>query len=451
MESKRIESIGFFSLVCLVVANMIGSGLYTSSGFALASLQRTDLVLAVWAVAGVMAICGAVSYGAIASRLPGSGGEYHYLSQLLHPSMGFLAGWISMIAGFTGPIAAAAFVFAVYADSPIFEQLFLDQKTIAALVIGVAAILHSFRLRTGLWTQNIAVVVKLVGLVSIMIWGGLVLPKSHWPSWSLTLTKIEYSSSWTLIFSMLSSLVWISLSYTGFNAAIYVAGESKNAKSLVPKAMLTATILVTIIYMTLNFLFLYGSNLDAISGEPRIAEVSASAIGGVWMSRVMTATILLSSWTSVLSLLMTGPRVYAKMADDHMLPMFFTTKNEVPRSAMVVQAILAIVIVYASNLRDLIGFLGLTLTACGAITVASVWRIKSVYPDRPSLRWYEHLSAFVFVVLTISMIAAASTFQPAQFYTMLLTFATGLLLYLVWCWLGSRGIKSTALNAKDSL
>ncbi|MCY2975686.1 MAG: APC family permease [Planctomycetota bacterium] len=422
-------SIDFFSLVCLVVANMIGSGLYTSSGFALSSLGRADLVMWVWVIAGVMALCGAVSYGAIAKRLPDSGGEYLYLSRLIHPSVGFLAGWISLVAGFTGPLAAAALVFAVYADATALNRWNLDQKLIASIVIIVATLVHAMRLRTGLWTQNIAVVIKIAGLGILIVWGLSEVGLSPTHSGVIPITASVNATPFLIALSMLSSLVWISLSYTGFNAAVYVAGESKNAKAMVPIAMLTATILVTAIYLCLNYLFLFGCSPESIAGEPRIAEVAASAIGGPWMSRLMTATILLSSWTSVLSLLMTGPRVYAKMADDRLLPRLFQHSNNVPRVAIFVQAVLSIAVVYAANLRDLIGFLGLTLTACGAMTIASMWRIHRVLPDAPLLKWYEHLTSAVFIGLTCSMILVASTFQVAQFYTMLATFASGLLLY----------------------
>lgn len=408
---------------------MIGSGLYTSSGFALSSLGRADLVMWVWGIAGVMALCGAVSYGAIAKRLPDSGGEYLYLSRLIHPSVGFLAGWISLVAGFTGPLAAAALVFAVYADTTALNRWNLDQKLIATIVIVVATLVHAMRLRTGLWTQNVAVVIKIVGLGILIVWGLSEVGLSPTHSGVIPVTASGQPTPFLIMLSMLSSLVWISLSYTGFNAAVYVAGESKNAKAMVPIAMLTATILVTAIYMCLNYLFLFGCSPESIAGEPRIAEVAALAIGGVWMSRLMTATILLSSWTSVLSLLMTGPRVYAKMADDRLLPRLFQHSNDVPRVAIFVQAILSIAVVYASNLRDLIGFLGLTLTACGAMTIASMWRIQSVLPNAPLLKWYEHLASAVFIILTCSMILAASTFQVAQFYTMLATIVSGLLLY----------------------
>jgi len=429
LNNQNAKSIGFFSLVCLVVANMIGSGLYTSSGFALASLGRPDLVMWVWGIAGIMALCGAIAYGAIAKRLPDSGGEYLYLSRLIHPSVGFLAGWISLVAGFTGPIAAAALVFAVYADSTIMKEWNLDQKTMASFVIIAATLVHALRLQAGLWTQNVAVVVKIVGLGTLIVWGITNLQSSAAYSGVIPTIESAQPSTFFVASSMLSSLVWISLSYTGFNAAVYVAGESKNARAIVPMAMLIATVLVTVIYLCLNYLFLYGCAPETIAGEPKIAEIAAKAIGGVWMSRLMTATILLSSWTSVLSLLMTGPRVYAKMADDQLLPRLFRRSNDVPQVAILVQAILSIAMIYASNLRDLIGFLGLTLTACGAMTIASIWRIKHVYPDAPSLKWYEQIASAVFIILTCSMILVASTFQAPQFYTMLVTFASGFILY----------------------
>jgi APA family basic amino acid/polyamine antiporter len=429
LSKPNVESIGFYSLVCLVIANMIGSGLYTSSGFALASLGRPDLVMWVWAMAGAMALCGAIAYGSIAKRLPESGGEYLYLSRLIHPSIGFLAGWISLVAGFTGPLAAAALVFAVYADIPLMSVWGLDQKAIASLVIVTATLVHALKLEAGLWAQNGAVAIKLAGLGVLIVWGFRNLGLSENQFVLVPSMEQTQPSSFFVALTMLSSLVWISLSYTGFNAAVYVAGESKDARSIVPMAMLTATVLVTAIYLCLNYLFLFGCDPKTIAGEPKIAEVAATAIGGVWMSRLMTGVILLSSWTSVLSLLMTGPRVYAKMADDHLLPRLFRQSNNVPRIAIVVQAVLAVVIVYASNLRDLIGFLGLTLTACGAMTVASIWRIKHVFPDASALKWYEQFAAAVFIVLTCVMILVASTFQSIQFYTMIATFVSGLMFY----------------------
>ncbi len=160
---------------------MIGSGLYTTSGFAFHDLRRADLVLIVWLIAGGMAICGAISYGALAKRVSLSGGEYVYLSRLIDPSIGFLAGWISLVAGFTAPIAAAAETFAAYLV-PHSDSSTWSAKWIAIASIALGAALHSCGLRGGTYAQNVTVVVKLIGLVAILVFAALMLPSYAWHS-----------------------------------------------------------------------------------------------------------------------------------------------------------------------------------------------------------------------------------------------------------------------------
>src|SRR6185436_17716177 len=164
--SSERRRLGFVSASALVVASMIGAGVFTTSGFALADLGTPGRVLVAWVLGGVSAACGALCYGALARAIPESGGEYTYLARTLHPLAGFLAGWVSMLAGFTAPIAAAALGLEAYLDSTF--ALEFDPRWTATAAILVAGALHGVRLRPGLVVQNAVVGLKLV-LIAVFV------------------------------------------------------------------------------------------------------------------------------------------------------------------------------------------------------------------------------------------------------------------------------------------
>src|SRR5688572_1607499 len=216
-ETGERRRLGFASASALVVASMIGAGVFTSSGYALADLGTPGRVLLAWLVGGVSAACGALCYGALARAIPESGGEYTYLARTLHPLAGFLAGWISLLAGFTGPIAAVALGLQVYLDSTF--DLGGDPRWIATAAILVAGLLHGLRLRPGVMAQNAAVALKL-GLIAVFVGLGATrlpdLPSAPAPAGPFDPGAFAVS------------LVWISFAYSGWNAATYVAGEVRD-------------------------------------------------------------------------------------------------------------------------------------------------------------------------------------------------------------------------------
>ena len=311
---------GSGTLAALVVANMIGAGVFTTSGFTLADLGSSGRVLAAWVVGGAIAICGAIGYGALARRLTESGGEYLFLSRVLHPAAGFVAGWISLIAGFTGAIAFAAHAFESYvrpADSS------LPPNLIAVAVIVVAAAVHAFRARAGAFGQNGVVAAKLLVLAgfvgfAVVKWAG------DSPSWPVC-DPGPFSLS-----AFAGSLVWISLSYSGFNAAIYVAGEARDPARVVPRAMLRAALGVTFVYLALNLVFVGFVPYEDVVGRPDVAFAAASSLLGDAGAQIVRAIVALSLLSSVSSMIMAGPRVFAKMADDGVFPAALKFRGKVP-------------------------------------------------------------------------------------------------------------------------
>lgn len=461
----KSSSIGLVSLVCLVIGNMIGSGVYISSTYALGALGDARLVLLAWALGGVHAICGAIAYAALAKRIPMSGGEYSFLSRFVHPSIGFMAGWISLIAGFTAPIATAALVFGNYMS----ESRTANDTTrwIATGLILAGAMFHWIHLKTGSWVNNGIVLLKFIGFAvfAIACIGFLQQPSTgdadvpFVPALSESLfsfdylAKLDHGAIWMTI---LVQLFFISLSYTGFNASIYIAGEidgeqtdsgenstTNGSTMLVPRSMIIACLLVTAIYLGLNYLFLASDTREAIlaGGDYFVSDV-AYDVGGSTLRWVMRITIALSSATSVLAMLATGPRVYAQMAADGWLPSWLGFRSDVPRGAIGIQAALSIALVWLANILDMISYLGITLTACGALATSTLWIAYQAMSDRRPIAWWEHLALAVYIAGALLLLVAAWFVKPMQFWCCLGTFASGIAVYLA-----SRGKSNSRLNA----
>lgn len=430
-KSSLPWGLGATTLITLVIANMIGAGVFTSSGYSLAALGNPGRVMLAWILCGVWAICGAIAYGSLVSRLPESGGEYLFLSRFVHPSVGFLAGWISVIAGFTAPIAAAALGAALYgrpglaADAP-------ELTYWAAGLIALTTVCHLIGIGVGASMQNLVVAAKLVLIVVLVTWAFGFTSADAWQGGALAEQDPNWlPGSWNAWTVLVGSMSWIALSYTGFNAAIYVAGESRDARRMVPRAMLWATLLVTGIYLALNFVFVFAPPPESIVAQGDIATIAALAVGGEGLEFLVRFTIVLSMISSVFAMLLAGPRVYQKMADDGVMPSLFKSSQGPPRIATVVQAVLSIVALFLAGLLNLLTYLGLTLSACGALAVASLWWVHLKLPDAPRLHWWERLALTIYLGITVCILAASWTEHREQFMAMLATFGLGFVAYLV--------------------
>jgi len=418
--------LGLPSAAALVVGSMIGAGVFTTSGFALADHGRRDVVLLAWIVGGILAMCGALSYGALARRIPESGGEYTFLSRTIHPLAGFLAGWISLLAGFTAPIAAAALLMQAYLGAGAGDGGMAQPEWLGSGAIAVAALMHGLRLREGVWLQNLAIVLKLAVIAAFLVIGSLSmpdLPASSTPAPAFDLGAFAVT------------LVWVSFSYSGWNAVVYVAGEVRAPERNLARSLVLATGIVTLVYLGLNAVFLYSAPLEALAGRPEIGAIAAEAIGGPWLRRVVSLVIALALFTSVSAMMMAAPRVYARMADDGRFPRWFSSGGEVPARAVLLQAALAVGVVWISELRELLGYIGFTLGLCSAATVAGLVRLRLREGRErlpiPGFPWIP--SIYVAAVLWFSAYMAMR--EPLQAGLGLLTAASGLPVY----WLLRRG------------
>ena len=345
---------------------MIGAGVFTTSGFALGDLGSPLAVVLAWVAGGLIAIAGAFSYGMLVRAMPESGGEYLFLSRAAHPIFGFIAGWVSLIAGFSGAIAFAATAFESYSLPEGTSPPWLPPGSLAVAVIVLAGVFHGLHPRIGAATQNAVVALKLGLLAAILLFALICLPGGTWHGLSVESPEMGV---WAFIGAFAGSLVWISLSYSGFNAAVYVAGEATEARESVPKALVAGTLLVMVLYVLLNAVFVYAPPAASIRGMEDVAAVAAKSLGGEGFATFVRATIAVALLTSVLSMMMAAPGVYAKMADDGLMPGFLKFQGNSPWAATATQVVVAVGLVLVSNLQGLLSYLGLTLSLTAACSV----------------------------------------------------------------------------------
>ena len=413
--------LGFFSLVCLIIANMIGAGVFTTSGFALSDLGSPNRVVAAWIVGGFIAICGAISYGGLVRRMTESGGEYLFLTRVVHPVAGFIAGWVSLLAGFTGALAFAALTFETYAF-PV-RPAWLPPGVAAAAMVMAAAFLHGIRVPTGAITQNVAVVLKLIMIAGFLLFAAFV-------ALSRGIAPAPLNVGPFSLATFAGSLVWISLSYSGFNAAVYVAGEAKDAQRNAPRALLVGTLIVTVVYVALNAAFVYLPPADAVAGREDVAAAAALSIGGETASFFIRLITVVALITSVFSLVMAGPRVYARMAEDGVFPKFFRFGGDGPPTAAIFgQAIFGVLVIALSDLRGLLGYLGFTLSLSAALSVASLF-IVSRREGRQAIRvWGYPFTPLFYVLVTLVLAGIAGWRDPTQLLAALATIVSGSIVY----------------------
>jgi amino acid transporter len=402
-NENAVRRLGIPSASALVVANMIGAGVFTTSGFALADLGSREYVMLAWLVGGLIAVCGALSYGSLGRRFPESGGEYLFLSRMVHPLAGFLAGWVSLLAGFTAPIAASALGLQAYVGYSI--DLDIRPEWIGTVAIGAAGLIHGLRFREGVWLQNGAVALKLVLILGFVAFGLSSLPER----------APEPSGSAEFVWGAFAvTLVWISFSYSGWNAAVYIAGEVRDPERSLRSSLLLGTTTVMALYLGLNTVFLYSVSIEELSGKVEVAAIAAQALGGERLTQAVSLMVGLALFTSIWSMVMAGPRVYAKMAEDGLFPRFLRADNRTPTAAILLQSVAAIVVVWLSGLAALFSYIGFTLGISAAVTVLALifLRIREG-PERVPVPGFP-VVPIVFVVATFWAAGFIVVREPMQ-------------------------------------
>ncbi|MDO8998467.1 MAG: amino acid permease [Bacteroidota bacterium] len=399
----QAHKIGFNTAVSIVIANMIGTGVFTSLGFQVLGIESGFAIIMLWVVGGILALCGALTYGEIGAAFPQSGGEYNYLSKLYHPAVGFVSGWVSVTVGFAAPIAAAAVALGHYVNKvyPGVNPILLALSVIASITV-----IHSINLKAGSLFQRVFTIVKVVCILMFVGFGLF-----HVPEHSLNLDADK--TAWNDIFSkgFAVSLIYVTYAYSGWNAASYISGEMLNPKRNLPKALFIGTLIVMIIYTLLNYVFLYSVPIPELKGVLEVGYLSANKIFGSQVGQFMSLIIALLLISTISAMVLAGPRVMQSMGNDIKGLKFFaiSNKNKVPYVAIIFQSVIAVVLVLTSSFESLITYVGFTLNLFTFLTVAGIFILRYkhkqivtsyktfLYPVTPLL----FLSIILFILINI--------------------------------------------------
>lgn len=368
----QLSKIGWKTAAGLVIANMIGTGVFTSLGFQVADSQNTWSIILLWTIGGVMALIGAFVYAELGTHFKSSGGDYIFLSRTLHPLAGYLYAWISLTVGFSAPISIAAMAMVQYWGPMIGEDLsyFLGICSIIFL-----ALFHSFSLRQSGWVQNALTIIKIL-FVLILIFLGFSLASS------LDGPAFDFSSAWTSEIikpGFAVSSVYVFYAYTGWNSAAYIVGEIEHPRKNLPKALILATAFVMVVYILIQLVFLKHASIDELSGKVQVATIAFGNLFGsqgvIWVSLFIGIQLLatISGYTWV------GPRITNAMAKEYRYWAFLSQTNTygIPVRAIWFNAAVSLALMFSGSFESVLLYAGFVLQLMGTLTIAASLKIKS--------------------------------------------------------------------------
>jgi len=386
--------------ITLVIANMVGTGVFTSLGYQVEPLPSGFAILMLWLLGGVVALSGAMTYAEISTTLKRSGGEYLYLSRIFHPSLGFLSGWMSSVVGFAGAISAVAIAIGEYAT----DAFGISTKTIAVIAILAVSLVHWFGVKTGGRAQTLLTSLKLSLILFFCVAPFFIhsVPKSN-------ISFIPQSGDWYLIVSsgFAVSLVFVVYAYTGWNASAYIAGNLDNPRKNLPRSLITGTFIVVVIYLSLNAMFLYTATFAELKGQNDIGNVVAHKLFGNTAGAIFSVIFSFALLSTLSAMTIAGPRVMEAMGEDYKLLQSFSVKNryQMPYAAILAQAGWSVFLVLVSSFKEIIQYISVSLSFFSMLTVIGIFflRRSSVSTDHYKVPLYP-IPPLLFIFCTSWMI-----------------------------------------------
>ncbi|HVI83553.1 MAG TPA: amino acid permease [Chthoniobacterales bacterium] len=419
------RTVGFFTACGIVIANIIGTGVFTSLGFQVADIQSGFALIMLWIVGGIAALCGALCYGELSAALPRSGGEYHFLSEIYHPSVGFMAGFVSATVGFAAPIALAAMAFGKYFQG-VFN--FGSPILLSFVLVWIVAVFHFGNLRLGSAFQNLWTVVKLI-LITTLIGAGMLVTEKQ------PITFLPQIADRMSIFSgaFAVALVYVMYSYSGWNASSYIIGEVKSPERNVPRSLVFGTLIVMAAYVLLNGMFLATTPQSEMRGQVEVGLIAGKHIFGENGGRVVGAIICLGLVSAISSMTWIGPRVTMSMGEDHWLLRFLGRKNAegVPANAVVVQLLIVNILLLTRSFELVVVYIQFALLLCSLLTVVGVIVLRLARPQmaRPYRVWLYPVPPIIFAGITVWMMIYLLRSKTTESVAGLITAMVGFLLY----------------------
>lgn len=427
MNAKSVPTVTTVAATAIVVADMVGVGVFTSLGFQVKDITSGFTILFLWLLGGLVAFCGAICYAELASMFPRSSGEYNFLTRSYHPAVGFLAGWLSATVGFSAPVALAALAFGEYSKSilPGAPPLLMGLG-----VIWLVSLVHLKGNRHGSVFQIASTVLKLALILAFIV-AGFALGGGQ------QISFLPSAADPIHIFSapFAISLVFVMYSYSGWNAATYIIGELKDPVRTLPRALFFGTLIVVALYIALNAVFLYTTPISKLAGQLDVAVVVGNHLFGEAGGRLVGALICLGLISTVSAMIWIGPRVAVTMGEDNPLLRVFAWRSAkgVPAPAILFQAVVSSLLLSTQSFEAVLDFIQFSLTFCSFLTVLGVIKLRITRPDlpRPYRAWGYPLTPLLFLAVTGFMMYYLITVRPLQSLAGFLMMLAGLLLYAV--------------------
>lgn len=434
-DDKLPRKLGLFPVTNIVVANIIGAGIFTTTGFMMESLANPIIMLSLWLAGGIIAFCGALAFGELGATFPQAGGEYIFISKLFSPLLGFLSGWLSLIVGFSAPIAASAIGFSEYLALalPSLQKLLfsselissgLFKKLTAIFVILFFTLIHSRGVIFGTRIQNVLTILK-VALIGALIFAGFVYGTGSFEHFAIA-DEFKFSfSGWK---SIGLSLMFVMFAYSGWNSATYIGSEIKSPATVIPRSLLISTGIVTVLYLLLNVFFVYALTPGEIKGVPEIAGLAAGRAFGKMAEAFISLMISFALLSSLSAFIILGPRVYYSMTKEGYFFAFAAKihpKFKVPVGAVLLQSSIAILLVITGTFEQILVYMGFSLGIFPIIAVAGIFKLRLTGESALKLPGFPVVH-IIFIVSGIAMLTLAFFERPLESSVAILTALSGI-------------------------
>ena len=384
----------------IVIADMVGVGVFTSLGFQITDIKSGFSLLLLWIVGGVVAICGAFCYAELATMLPRSSGEYNFLRRIYHPAFGFVAGWLSATVGFAAPIALAAMAFGSYFKS------ITPQAPPLMLGLGItwlAALVHLGGVRFGGAFHNAWTILKLI-LIAVFIIAGFAIGNMQSTSFAPSTSDVAVITGAPFAIS----LVFVMYSYSGWNAATYIIEEVREPARNLPRALLAGTAIVIILYVGLNAIFLTTTPMQELAGQLDVASIAGKHVFGPLGGRIVGALISLGLISSISAMTWIGPRVTMTMGEDLYAFSWLARRNRrgIPVHATLVQCAIVLLLIVVTSFQRVVNYVQFSLALCSTLTVLGVFVLRWRRPElrRPYRAWGYPVTPLIFLGVSLWML-----------------------------------------------
>jgi basic amino acid/polyamine antiporter, APA family len=419
----------------VVIANMVGTGVFTSLGFQLMDIQSGFPLMMLWAVGGLTALCGALTYAELGATLPRSGGEYNFLAEIYHPAAGFVSGWISATIGFAAPVALAAITFATYLGS-VFPSV--KPALAASTLVILLTFVHSTSHKSSGEVQTVFTALK---ITAILVFCGLALALVKEPQ---PVDFLPEPGDGALLTggAFAVSLIFVNYAYTGWNAATYLTSEISEPQRYIPRILTVGTAIVLVLYLLLNFTFLYVAPVDAMRGKVEIGYIAANYAFGESGGNIMAVVLAALLISTVSAMIMAGPRVLQVIGQDvrPFRVLSRTNADGIPVVAIVVQSTLTLAFILTSTFESILVFSGFTLALNTLFAVAGIYVLRWRDPSRPRpYRTFGYpVTPAIYLLLNVWTLVYIAVERPEEAFMGLALILAGGILYALTAISGSR-------------